>query len=341
MFLIAAFLSLVMISCFSSFASDVEEEMEKLNISSDTTNSDSEPEHYYPDEGEGKRAHIKYFSDYSDSEESIAPSETDSSSIFDKAKSKKSNKKKSSDLTVTYSITTTSFPQTTTTPSALEILAPDPQEIEEFKGKRVPKHQKTFKEVTGYKSAKIYLEDIDSENSMENPQIGHAQGYQNHGAAADTYDDNLAVISQPANLAMNVADNLYRDEDVDGNYHVIEEGTYVAKFSVQQLLDPEDEDYPKTLPVVIAANLKRQDRGEEQKEKLKEQVHRAFSQERIAEIEDYYEKYPDKRLSREEYQKLLLKKNKKWEREGKKTQKVVKFPNESRKNRRENSGDEV
>ena len=85
MFLIAASLSFVMISCFSSFASDVEEEMEKLSISSDTTNSDSEPKNYYPDEGEGEESHINYLSDYSNSEESIAPSETDSSSIFDRA----------------------------------------------------------------------------------------------------------------------------------------------------------------------------------------------------------------------------------------------------------------
>ena len=287
MFLLAVSLLFVTVSCHCCFASD------------------NEPENYY-EEIEGGSTHILYLSDSADSEESFSR-DTDDSGIFVKAKSKKPNKIKSSDLTVTYSITTTPFPQTTTTPSELEILAPDPQAIEEFRGKRIPKHQKTFEEETGYKSAKTYIEDIDSENSMENPQIGHAQGYQNHGAAADTYDDNLAVISQPANLAMNIADNLYQDGDIDGNYHVIEVGTHVAKLSVQQLLDPENKDYPKTLPVVIASNLKRQDRGEEQKEKLKKQVHRAFSQERIAEMEDYYEEYPEERLSREEYQKLLLK----------------------------------
>lgn len=320
MFLITASLSFVMITCYSCFSSD------------------SELGNYY-EEIEGDGAHILHLSGSSDSEESIDFRDTDSSGIFVKARSKKPSKKKSSDFAVSYSITTTSFPQTTTTPLALEILAPDPQEIEEFKGKRIPKHQKTFEEITGYKSARAYLEDIDSENSMENPQMGHAQGYQNHGADADEYDDNLAVISQPANLAMNVADNLYQDEDVDGNYHVVEEGTYVAKFSVQQLLDPEDTDYSKTLPIVIDSNLKRQDRGEEQKEKLKKQVHRALSQERIAKIEDYYEENPGERLSQAESKKLISKKYKQWEREGKKPQKVVKFPNESREKRREDSKD--
>lgn len=232
----------------------------------------------------------------------------------------------------TYSITTTSFPLTDT-PSSVELLVPSPQEVKKFNEQRKPKHQKKFQEVTGHTNAKDCLKADAPNVSMESAQIGHAQGYQNHGPSADSLNDNLAVISQPANLAMNVTDGYYADGDIDGNYHLIYSGTQVGVASVQQLLDPNDHAQTQTLPTLIASNLKREDRTDLAKEKLKKQVRRAHSPSRRTAINACFDENPKKRLSYEEQKELLRKKANQYRREGVRAQKVVKFPNESRNKR--------
>lgn len=230
----------------------------------------------------------------------------------------------------TYSITTTDSPSdATTTPSNEEILAPRPKSVKKNTKKRVPKHGAVFNKQTGHKSAATYLE----ENSvdMDAPQIGHAHSYKNHGPAADTRKDNLAVISQTTNLKMNIVDGKYKDGDVDANRFITEEETKIVKHTIQQLANPSNPTLPITPAIVMEADMEKL--SKEENEEFKKKINRAMSPERKKEIARAQAKNPDNFSTLEENDKKVQKKVKEYKNEGKSGPYVIKFSDHSRSNR--------
>lgn len=231
-----------------------------------------------------------------------------------------------------YSIPTTSSPEPSVlTTSSEEIMAPPPAVVNKFEGTRTPKHAAEFEKKTGHKSASSYTKAHRA--SITNPEIGHVHGYQNHGAAADSRSDNLAVISKQANLKMNIADNMYKTGDVDANFAVVKKKTRIATHFVQQQANPSNQSLALTPATVLPANMGTLPK--EQKEEFKKKVQRANDPKRKEELQKLQEKNPENFLSIEDYRKKVCNKRKEDEKKGKTAPDVYKFSDQSRSKRRD------
>lgn len=233
----------------------------------------------------------------------------------------------------TYSIPTTDSPSDTIKiPSGEEILAPKPKVVKKNTGQRVPKHAAAFKEQTGYKSATDYLEANNVD--MDAPQIGHAQGYKNHGPIADTRKNNLAVINQTTNLKMNVGDRQYQNGDIDANHFIVEKDTQISIYTIQQLANPSNYSLPLTPAIVLPANMEKL--CPEANAELKKKVTRALSPERKKEIKTAQTKNPDNFSTFSENDNKIQRKIEEYKDEGKTGPYVMKFSDQSRSNRNTN-----
>lgn len=230
----------------------------------------------------------------------------------------------------TYSLPTTDSPaNTTTTPSGEEILAPKLKVVKKNKTSRTPKHAAAFEKQTGHRSATTYIKDEDID--IDAPQIGHAQGYQNHGSIADTRKNNLAVISQTTNLKMNMADRKYQNGDMDANRFVIIKDTQIAKYAIQQQANPSNSNLLVTPAIVFPADMEKL--SKEENAELKKKIARAASPERKNDIARAQKKNPENFSTTDENDKKVQKKLKEYEAEGKSGPHVIKFSDQSRSNR--------
>lgn len=231
-----------------------------------------------------------------------------------------------------YSIPTTDSPaDNTTTTSGEEILTPKPQVVKKNKSARQPKHAAAFEKSSGHKSATTYVKE--NNGNINAPQIGHAQGYQNHGSLADTRKNNLAVISQTTNLKMNIADRKYQNGDVDANCFIAQKDTKLATYAIQQQANPSDHSLALTPSIVLEANM--QNLSIEENTEFKKKVERAFDPERSEMIAKQQAKKPENFLTVDESRKKVQKKTKECEAEGRKGPHVFKFSDQSRENRNE------
>lgn len=163
----------------------------------------------------------------------------DRDSIFIKSSSK------SSDYEPVITTTESPKPDDLLSPSVTPLI-PLPTKVKKTKG-REAKHTKNFKKAIGYEAnADTYAKDKGQE--VSNAQIGHAQAYVNHGAEADSRESNLAVINRTSNHLMKKADNLYKDDDIDGNCFLVKLDTLVSRYTLQML---EDVDGNVITPIVV------------------------------------------------------------------------------------------
>lgn len=207
--------------------------------------------------------------------------EEDSSRVFIKKMAIPSKKITSKTLSEHSVETTDSASRVNSEDQSIELLNPQPKVVRKFKGKRVGKHAAVFKERTGYNSAEKCMKGSKKKIGsliIEKPEIGHLQGFRNHGASADTLRKNLAVIGYYTNRLMNKADGLYKNKDLDGNCCFVEKKTFIGKYFIQILLNPSNKDYVITPVIVIPSNMKKL--PVEKKKAFYEKVERALSTER-------------------------------------------------------------
>jgi len=230
------------------------------------------------------------------------------------------------------SITTTSSPSSSRSSySSDEIMGPEPTRVEIYEEKRKPSHAKYFKEDTGYESARKYLENLNLDDEVKNPQISHSQAFRNHGPTADSTNNNLAVLSQKANLKMKCVDGKYINGDIDGNFFVVKKNTKAASHSVQQLQSPTQPNLPITPSIVIQSSIG--EFSKEETKRFKQKVDRNLNPNRMKIIEETYQKRAPKDITLETSRKKIKKKINALENEGKTGPFFIKFSDQSRINR--------
>lgn len=230
--------------------------------------------------------------------------------------------------TGTDTIPTTSEASTQSS-SSEEFRVPKPEVVKKSTEKRTPKHKSSFKKLTGYDSASQYMKS--EKMSMDKPEIGHIQGYQNHPKKADTKKNNLAVISKTANLLMNRHDNKLKTGDVDSNYAITKEDTHIANTFVQCMGNPSNLDYQLTPSITIDSNAKKLNKQEN--EEFKKKLERLHDPKRLEKMKKAQEKDPNAFYTTEQTQELVRNKIKKNKKLGKhKSVNVFKFKDQSRDN---------